>query len=239
MTETTPLLLIPGLGLTGRLYRDQIAALGGGAAARGGRAMIVADHTGADTIEGIVEQILAKAPPRFGLVGLSMGGYVALGLMRRAPERIERLALLDTQARPDTPEASAVRLQQIAIAEKGGLDRIPALQIPKLLAPAHHGVVELTDAVHEMMAATGAEAFVRQQKAIMTRPDARPGLGAIACPTLIVVGELDEITPVALAREMHEAIPDSRLTIVPGAGHLTPMEAPEAVTAALASWLTA
>lgn len=232
MTDDTPLLLVPGLNCTGLLYGPQIARFGAA-----GRAMIVADHTGADTIDGIAAAILRHAPERFSLVGLSMGGYVSMAILRRAPERVARLALLDTQAQADAEAAREARLQQIAIAEKGGFDRIPGLQLPRLLAPAHQGDETLVAIVREMAEATGPAAFVRQQTAIMNRIDSRPYLGAIACPTLVLVGGEDVITPVAVAREMAEAIPDAHLAIVPGAGHLSTLEAPEAVNAALADWL--
>lgn len=228
-----PLLLIPGLNCTAALWLPQIAALGAG------RMVAVADHTGAGGIARIAESILAAAPPRFALAGLSMGGYVAFEILRRAPERVARLALLDTQARPDGEEARAARRQQIEIAERGGFPRIPDLQMPRLLSEAGRSDPRLVEIVRAMARATGAAAFVRQQTAIMDRPDSRPTLAAIACPTLVLVGAEDAITPVELAREMHDGIAGSRLVVVPGAGHLATLEAPDAVDAALADWLGA
>ena len=226
-----PLLLVPGLNCTADLWGAQIAAF----AAE--RQVIVADHGRADTMAAIADAILAEAPLRFALAGLSMGGYVALEILRRAPERVDRLALLDTQARADGEEGRAARLQQIEIAEPGGFDRIADLQIPRLLSPAHQTEPGLVDIVRRMAADTGAAAFVRQQKAILGRLDSRPSLRAISCPTTVIVGAEDVITPVELAREMVEAIPGAALEVIGDSGHLSTIEAPAAVNAALARWL--
>lgn len=226
-----PLLLVPGLNCTADLWAAQIAAFAAD------RSVVVADHACADTMAAIAEAILAEAPPRFALAGLSMGGYVAMEILRRAPERVVRVALLDTQARADGEEARAARLQQIEIAETGGFDRIADLQIPRLLSPAHQKEPGLVGIVRRMAADTGAEGFVRQQKAILGRIDSRPSLRAIACPTTVIVGAEDAITPVDLAREMVEAIPGAALEVVADSGHLSTLEAPAAVNAALARWL--
>ena len=228
---TIPLLLVPGLNCTADLWWPQVAAFAAD------RRAVVADHGRADTMAAIAEAILADAPPRFALAGLSMGGYVAMEILRRAPERVDRLALLDTQARADGEEARAARLQQIEIAESGGFERIADLQIPRLLSPAHQREIRLVDLVRRMAAETGAEAFVRQQKAILGRIDSRPSLAAVACPTTVIVGVEDVITPVDLAREMAEAIPGAVLEVIDDSGHLSTLEAPEAVNAALARWL--
>ena len=228
---STPLLLIPGLNCTSELWAAQIAA------SAGERMVQVADHASADTMAGIAEAVLAAAPPRFALAGLSMGGYVALEILRRAPERVERLALLDTQARADGEEARAARLEQIAIAEAGGFDRIADLQIPRLLSAAHRADARLVAIVRRMAAETGAAAFVRQQRAILDRIDSRPSLAAIDRPTTVIVGDEDVITPIELAREMADAIPGAVLEPIADSGHLSTLEAPAAVTAALARWL--
>ena len=226
-----PVLLIPGLNCTARLWAGQVADLGAG------RAVMVADHAGAETIAAIAAAILAEAPPRFALVGLSMGGYVAMEILRVAPERVARLCLVDTQARADAPEAAEVRRQLIEITERGGFAKIAALQYPKLVAPARADDVDLQRVVRAMADATGADAFVRQQKAILTRIDSRPSLGAVRCPTTVLVGADDQLTPPDMAAEMAGLVPGARLVEIPGAGHLSPLEAPEAVSAALWDWL--
>jgi len=229
--SSLPLLLVPGLNCTAALWAAQISELGSR------RTVSVVDHTGADTIAAIAAAILAEAPPRFALAGLSMGGYIAMEILRTAPERVERLALLDTQARADGEEAAENRRQQIAIAERGGFGKIAAIQFPRLVAPSRLGDARLADIVRRMADATGAEAFVRQQKAILGRIDSRPSLAALRCTTTVIVGSEDQLTPPPLAREMADAIPGARLVVVEGAGHLSTLEAPEATTAALAEWL--
>lgn len=226
-----PLVLVPGLNLTAALFAAQVAELGAG------RAVMVADHGGAETMAAIAAEILASAPPRFALAGLSMGGYVALEILRRAPERVGRLCLLDTNAHADAPEAAELRRQLIEIAERGGFPKIAAMQYPKLVAPARLDDVDLQRRVRAMADATGPAAFVRQQKAILTRPDSRPSLAAIACPTTVLVGAEDQLTPPEMAADMAARIPGARLVVVPEAGHLAPIEAPDAVTAALRVWL--
>lgn len=226
-----PVLLIPGLNCTATLWAAQVAELGAG------RAVMVADHSRSETVAAIAADILADAPPRFALAGLSMGGYVAMEILRVAPERVTRLCLADTQSRADTPEAAEVRRQLIEITERGGFAKIAAMQYPKLVAPARLDDEALQKIVRAMADATGPAAFVREQKAILTRIDSRPSLGAIRCPTTVLVGAEDQLTPPAMAAETASLIPGASLVEIPGAGHLSPLEAPAAVTAALRTWL--
>ena len=225
------LVLVPGLALTPRLFEAQIAALSGN------RNLVVADHTRDDSIPAIASRLLKDAPERFSLAGLSMGGYVALEVIRQAPERVERLALLDTTARPDTPEASRDRERLIAVAEAGRLEEIHAKLWPRLVHPDNQSDRELQDAVLGMLRETGAEAYIRQQRAIMARADSRPLLPGIEIPTLVLVGEGDAITPPEIAREMAEMIEWASLTVVPGAGHLSALEQPDRVAQAMRMWL--
>lgn len=229
MAET--LVLIPGLACTPRLFEAQITALSGE------RNVIVADHTCDDSIREIAARLLGNAPERFSLAGLSMGGYVALEVMRQAPGRVERLALLDTSARPDTPEARQDRERLIALAEADRFDDIHSRLWPRLVHPDHQADGALQDVVIEMMRQTGPEAYIRQQRAIMGRPDSRPLLPGIEIPTLVLVGEGDAITPPEIAREMAEMIEWASLVVVPEAGHLSTLEQPERVAQALRLWL--
>jgi pimeloyl-ACP methyl ester carboxylesterase len=198
---------------------------------------MVADHRRDDTTEAIAARILTDAPPRFALAGLSMGGYIAFAMLRQAPERIAKLALLDTSARPDTPEQSAAREKFIAMAQAGKLPEIVDMLAPRFLHRDRHNDQTLNRIVRDMAADTGADAFVRQERAIMTRPDSRPLLASIKCPTLVLVGEGDELTPPDLAKEIAGGIAGARLTVVPNSGHLSTIEQPDAVNAALAEWL--
>jgi pimeloyl-ACP methyl ester carboxylesterase len=231
MALPLPLVLVPGLLCSARLYTPQVAGLWPFGP------VIVADHRRDADMAAIAARILADAPPRFALAGLSMGGYIAFAMLRQAPERIARLALLDTSARPDTPEQKPAREKFIAMAEAGKLADVVDLLTPRCLHPSRHKDEALKRVVRDMAADTGPEAFVRQEEAIMARPDSRPLLASIRCPTLVVVGDGDELTPPELAKEIAAGIAGARLVVVPDCGHLSTIERPEAVNAALAEWL--
>lgn len=233
MAQGLPLVLVPGLLCSARLYAAQITALW----PRG--QITIADHKRDADMTEIAKRILANAPPRFALAGLSMGGYIALAMMRQAPERIDRLALLDTSARPDSPEQKAGREKFIAMAEAGKLAEVAETLLPRFIHRGRINDEPYKNEVRKMAAETGAEAFVRQTKAIMSRADSRPLLREIRCPTLVLVGEGDELTPPELAEEIAAGITGAKLTVVPECGHLSTMEKPEAVNAALAGWLEA
>ncbi|MCE1236697.1 MAG: alpha/beta hydrolase [Hyphomicrobiales bacterium] len=228
---SSPVLFVPGLNCTAMLWATQVAELGAG------RTVMVADHTRSATIAGLAADILADAPPRFALAGLSMGGYVAMEILRVAPERVERLCLLDTRADADGLEQAEIRRQTIEIAERGGFSKIAAMQYPRLVAPARLDDEALQRVVRAMADATGSAAFVRQQRAILGRIDSRPSLAAIRCPTTVLVGAEDQLTPPELARDMAERIPAARLVVIPEAGHLSPIETPRPVGEALKTWL--
>jgi pimeloyl-ACP methyl ester carboxylesterase len=187
----------------------------------------------------MAQTVLAKAPPSFALAGLSMGGYVAFEIMRQAPERVTRLALLDTSARPDTPEQTRDRRALMSMCEKGEFKGVTRRLLPRWIHPSRLDDEVLTQTVMTMTARVGRDAFLREQTAIMGRPDSRPGLSRIRCPTLVLCGHEDLATPVEVHREMAADIPNARLVIVPECGHLSPLERPEAVNVALRSWLAA
>jgi pimeloyl-ACP methyl ester carboxylesterase len=233
MAQALPLVLVPGLLCSARLYASQVEALWSFGQ------VAVADHRCDSDMAAIAARILRDAPPRFALAGLSMGGYIAFAMMRLAPERIAKLALLDTSARPDTPESKVGREKFIAMAEAGKLNDIVETLTPRFLHKSHANNEPLKKIVRDMAAATGAEAFVRQTKAIMTRPDSRPLLSGIRCPTLVLVGEGDELTPPELAKEIAGGISGAKLVVVPGCGHLSTVEQPQAVNAAMTDWLNA
>ncbi len=227
-----PLVLIPGLSCDANLYAPQWPALAPG------RPILVAQHDRDESLDAIVARLLAVAPERFALCGLSMGGYAAFEVMRQAPQRVTRLALLDTSAKPATPETNAPREQMIALARKGAFDNVTTLIWQRLVAPSRLSDEPLRLMVRAMADSIGADGFVRQQRAIMGRPDSREGLAAIAVPTLVLVGEEDLITPPAEAREIAGGIgSNARLVMLPGCGHLSTVEQPEAVTRELLAWL--
>ncbi len=230
-TSLEPLVLVPGLTCTAELYAPQWRRLGVG------RHVMVAEHRLDASLPAIADRLLAAAPPRFALCGLSMGGYIAFEVMRRAPERVTRLALLDTSAKPATPETNALRMEMIGHAEAGRFETVMALMWQRLVAPARREDAALREIVRRMALDTGPEAFVRQQRAIMARPDSRLGFKDIAVPTLVLVGTEDILTPVAESREIADGIDGARLVAIPGCGHLSTLESPDSATAALAEWL--
>jgi pimeloyl-ACP methyl ester carboxylesterase len=227
------MVLIPGLLASARLYAGQITPLW-----RIGPVMI-ADHTRDDSMAAIARRILATAPPRFALIGLSMGGYAAFEILRQAPERVARLALLDTSARADAPEQTAMRRAQMALASQGRLAEVLEQQFPRLVHRAHRTDPALREVFNLMAEEVGAAAFVRQQTAILGRSDSRPTLGAIRCATLVLVGDGDELTPPERAAEIAAGIAGAQLVTVAECGHLSTLEQPQAVTRALLEWLHA
>lgn len=228
-----PVVLISGQLLTDALWAPQVAAL------EDRFDLTIADNAGADTIAGMAEKVLAQAPARFGLCGHAMGGFIAFEILRRAPERVSRLALLSTLAPADTPAQTERREGYLRLVEAGRFDEVARERVPMLTSPARRQDAALIAAIAGMAAATGAETFLRQQRAIMTRTDSRPSLAAIACPTLIVFGEADGIVNRGHQDEMLAAIPDARLEILEGCGHLMTLEQPEATNRLLEAWFGA
>ena len=233
MSEPLPIVLIPGLLASARMYAAQIPQLW-----RAGP-VLIADHTRDDSMSGIARRILGVAPARFALVGLSMGGYIAFELLRQAPERIAKVALLDTSARADAPEQTAMRRAQMTLASQGRLAEVVEQQFPRLVQRARRADVELRQLFDLMAQEVGAAGFIRQQTAILGRADSRATLGSIRCPALVLVGEGDELTPPELAAEIAAGIPGARLTTVPQCGHMSTLEQPDEVTRALLEWLEA
>ncbi len=221
-------LLLPGLLCDAALWSAQCHAF---------PQAVVADLTLDHTVEAMADRALARMPGRFALCGLSMGGYVALAIMRRAPERVTRLCLMDTQARADTPEQSRNRRIIMSMARTHRFRGVTPRLLPMLLHPDHLADAALCQAVTDMAERVGQEAFLRQQEAIIARPDSRPDLAAITIPALVAVGSHDALTPPALSAEMAFLLPKGRLQIIEQAGHLAPMEQPNAVTKLLRDWL--
>lgn len=231
MDNTMPILLVPGVGGSPRIYAPVAPALW-----RYGP-VTVANHIRDDNVGAIARRILAEAPPRFALAGHSMGGYIAFEIVRQAPDRVAKLALLNTQARPDTPEAVTRRRGQIGRVQVGEYHAVLDELFPGFVHPSRHEDAALRKLVHDMGDDIGAEAFVRQQTAIMGRADSRPTLAWIRCPTLVLTGDEDNTIPNALSKEMADGIHGAKLVILPDCGHLSQPEQPEAVADALVEWL--
>lgn len=232
-TQSLPIILVPGLLGSPRLYAEQIPALW-----RVGP-VTVATHTKDDSMGGIARRILASAPARFALGGLSMGGYVCFEILRQAPKRIAKLMLLDTSALPDAPEQSAQRRLQIEMARTRGLGEIVDGLFPRFVHARRWGDESLRRICRTMMQEVGVDGFINQQTAIMSRPDSRPGLARIRCPTLVIVGDGDVLTPPERAEEIANGIPDARLSIIRDSGHLSTLEQPAAVARSMVEFLSA
>ncbi|HPB20796.1 MAG TPA: alpha/beta fold hydrolase [Novosphingobium sp.] len=203
------------------------------------REVIVADNRSDDTIAGIATRLLENAPPRFVLIGHAMGGFVAFEVMRRAPERVAKLVLIATLASADGPAQTARRQGYIDLVEAGKFDQVVEERIPILFPESRRSDERLLGLARKMAADTGAEVFLAQQRAIMAREDSRPRLGEIDVPTLVVWGAEDGITSCAHQDEIVSLIDGSRLAVIPGAGHLVTIEAPDAVMPLLDAFLDA
>ncbi len=233
MPQKIPLVLLPGLLCDAALWRPQVEGRGTLAEPD------ITDLTRDDSLGAMARRVLAAAPPSFALAGLSMGGYVAQEVMRQAPERVTKLALLDTSARADTPEQTSRRRGLIELSEKGEFKGVTPRLLPLLIHAARHEDNPLTEVVMGMAERVGKEAFLNQQKAIMGRPDGREDLRRIACPTLVLCGRQDALTPLALHEEIAGLVPGAKLVVVEDCGHLSTLEKPKTVTAALRQWLLA
>jgi pimeloyl-ACP methyl ester carboxylesterase len=197
----------------------------------------VANHIRDDNMGAIARRILSEAPPRFALAGHSMGGYIAFEIMRQAPERVARLALINTQARPDTAEATERRRGMMARAKSGDYRGVLDELFPGFVHPSRREDASLRQLVYDMGDDVGPEGFVRQQTAVISRPDSRPALAWIKCPTLVLSGDEDNTIPNALSVEMANGIPGAKLVILPQCGHLPQPEQPKATADALTEWL--
>lgn len=231
MDNWMPILLVPGLVSSPRIFAPVVPALW-----RYGP-VTIANHIRDDNMALIARRILAEAPPRFALAGHSMGGYIAFEIMRQSPERVAKLALINTQARPDTPEATARRRGVMARATSGEYRAVLDELFSGFVHPSRREDATLRQLVHDMGEDVGVEAFVRQQMAVTSRPDSRPMLAGIRCPTLVLSGDEDRTIPNALSVEMADNIHNARLVILPDCGHLPQPEQPKATADALVEWL--
>jgi len=229
--SSLPLVLVPGLLCDDWLWRHQVEALQGIADIH------IADTLKDDDIEAMADRLLAAAPERFALAGLSMGGYVALAVMRKAPERVAKLALIDTSARSDTPEQRSRRRGLIELADKGQFKGVTPRLLPLMLHPHNLDDTLMTNGVMAMAERVGKDTFLRQQKAILGRPDSRCAITRIEQPTLVLCGRDDVLTPPDVHEEMANLIPHADLVMLSECGHLSPLEQPEAVNEAMRDWL--
>ncbi|MEM0948701.1 MAG: alpha/beta fold hydrolase [Pseudomonadota bacterium] len=227
-----PLLFLPGMMCDARLFAAQTAAFSSA------RTIIHGTMTRGRTVTEIAEAVLDDAPREFALAGLSMGGIVAMEIMRMAPERVTRLALMDTNPLAETPETAANREPQIVAARAGKLNDVMRDEMkPRYLAPGPSRA-QVLDVVMNMATALGPDVFVRQSRALQRRPDQTETLKKIAVPTLVLCGRHDALCEVRRHEFMRDLIPGAILEVIEDAGHLPPLEEPAATTAALERWLT-
>lgn len=221
------IVFLPGLLCDDATFAEQRAALAPHAETA------VADFTGCDTIEAMAEAALAVFDGPVSLVGFSMGGRAALEAVRRAPQRVERLVLMDTGATPARDGEAAGRMELVELAQREGMRALAARWLPPMVHPERETDPSLVGPIGAMVERMSPAIFARQIRALLARPDARPVLPAIAVPTLVVVGRQDRWSPLAQNRELAETIPGARLAVIEDAGHFSPMERPQAVAAAL------
>lgn len=226
------LVLIPGLLCDALVWKHQLAAF---AATHELLVPELSDHT---SLEAMAAAVLAAAPAKFALAGHSLGGRIALEVVRQAPARVTHLALMDTGVGPPAPHERVSRLELVLLGETQGMAAVAERWLPPMLHPARRQEPAFTAALEAMVAGRSAASFRRQQEALLARPDARPVLGSVHCPTLVLTGSEDEWSPPAQHEAIAAAIPGAQLVIVPEAGHFAPLEQPVPVTKALGELLT-
>jgi pimeloyl-ACP methyl ester carboxylesterase len=225
------LVLLPGLLNTAKVFEPLIAELGDAAD------VVVPELYECESIEDMAQAALGLAPERFALGGFSMGGYVAFEILRQAPQRVERLALIDTQASPDPPESTARRRAFVDQSKIGRFHGVTSSLMPSLIHPSRLSDASVTGPIVEMAQVIGADGFAREQRAIMARPDSRPLLIDIKAPTVVISGRQDRTVPLARAEEMAADISHSQLVVLEQCGHMAPLERPAELAAALRRWL--
>jgi pimeloyl-ACP methyl ester carboxylesterase len=228
-----PLVLLPGLLCDAALWEPQLTELADIAD------FFVADLTEHETMKDMAASVLRDAPwKEFALAGLSMGGYVAQEIVSQAPGRVKKLALLDTRSRAELPAETERRRALMALAQSGrNFTPVTNRMLPLLVHESRVKDAPLVEVIRQMAERTGIDGYIRQQNAIIARPDYRPMLPAIACPTLVLCGRQDKLTPLENSEQMAAAIPGAKLVVVEECGHMSTLERPDAVNRAMRKWL--
>ena len=227
-----PLVFLPGFMCDGRLFWHALLEFSAK------RTVIVARLNGA-TIEDMATAVLAEAPPKFALIGHWLGGLVAMEVMRRAPERVSQIALIDVNPLSETPQIAGLREQRIVRARAGRLDDVMLEEIPSSTLAPGDGQQQVQAVMLEMAQALGAEAFEAQSRALMRRPDQQRALRSTKIRAMLIAGEFDTICPPRRHEFLAELMPHAEYRLILSAGHLCPLEQPEKVTNALCDWLEA
>ena len=228
-----PLLLLPGMMCDARLFSPQIEKFSQQ------RTVSVVPLTAADEISALAARVLRDAPPKFALAGLSMGGIVAMEVVRQAPQRVTKLALLDTNPLAETQERRLAREPQIEAVAAGGLRRVIREEMKPNYLCDGPSKGRLLKVCMEMAEALGAAVFIAQSKALQGRPDQCATLSNVVVPSLVLCGEQDQLCPVERHRLMADLLPNCRLVVVDKAAHMPTLEQPQQTNAALSDWLNA
>lgn len=228
---TTPLLLLPGLLCDDQLWAAQTAALAGDCD------FVVADMTQDDSIAGMASRAISQMPESFAVCGLSMGGYTAMEVMRQAGDRVTHLGLFDTSPYADTPERIEIRRNLIERVKGGAFENVIEEHFQSFVHPSRLSDTELMGKIRTSALNVGPDAYIREQTAIIGRVDSTDSLSKVTCPTLVLCGAEDALTPPSLHDEMAELVQGATLVKVPGSGHLPTLEKPDEVTAAMRDWL--
>jgi len=231
MLNALPVVLVPGLACSPRIYAPQLPELWRHTSVG------FANHARGGDMAAIARRILMEAPLRFALAGHSMGGYIVLEMYRQAPERIARLALLNTSARPETPDVSERRREWIAEVKQGGYRAVIDRLFLNFVHPSRVNDAGLKQTVLDMADDVGPDAFVWQLEAIMGRADSRPTLATIRCPTLVLTCDTDRMVPIDASIEIANGISKAKFVTVTDCGHLPQLEKPAAMSEALLDWL--
>ncbi|MCJ0762147.1 alpha/beta fold hydrolase [Variovorax terrae] len=226
------LILIPGLAGDATMWQAQLAAL------PAALSPVVTDvHTRAETVEAMARALLEEHGGELILCGASMGGMVAMETARQAPQRVRGLALLGTSARPETDDMRALRESAIELFRQGRAEEVIRPNVGFAFAPQQANDPALVQAYLDFVLGAGAEQLIRQNRAVIARPDARAHLPQLRCPTLVMCGEADQLTPPECAREIAALVPGAELVLLPQCGHMLTMEKPDEVNATLLAWL--
>lgn len=232
MADRPVLMLLPGLLCDDSVFAHQVENLADICDVR------VPDFRGYDSIEAMAQRVLDIAPEKFSVAGFSMGGRVAMQIMKLAPGRVERLCLFDTGAAPEPPDGAEKRQPLVDLAYKEGMEALALQWLPPMLGPKVRDDEAFKQPLIEMVCRSTPDVHEKQIKALVTRPDMRDLLPTIDCPVLIACGRDDAWTTPAVHEEMAKAIPDAELVVIDNAGHFLPVEQPKAFTDALRRWMT-
>lgn len=226
------LVMICGLASDEAIWDEQVARLAG-------EASCLPVVPRGDSIETMARELLGRLPARFSLVGHSMGGYVALALAELAPERVERLALVNSSAEADSPEQQRSRQRLIRSVEAHGLAQLTPKLAANMIAPTRADAPQLVERITALLDRTGEVWFLENQRAITSRPDRLDYYRRLQLPLLVIGGRDDRVVPALHSERMHEANPRTKFLLLDGCGHMGPWEAPAEVTEALREWLAA